>query len=73
MKITPVTARFWWPHRVYLEARRYRYNCYRPWRPYVTVVVGYAYEGPGAYFFKPADKTIWTKTHELRPLPERHD
>lgn len=43
LSIEEVKQRYWWPHPIYREARRNGYNCFKPWRPYVDVVVSFRY------------------------------
>lgn len=43
VEIVRVQRRYWWPHPIYREARRNRYNCFKPGRPYVDITVGHRY------------------------------
>ena len=50
LQIVSVKRRYWWPHPIYMEARKYRYACYRTWVPFVDVVVDYRYFVDGQPF-----------------------
>lgn len=43
-RVEKVRRRYWWPHPIYREARKYGYTCLHRWLPCADVTVNYKYE-----------------------------
>lgn len=79
IEIVWVKRRYWWPHPIYREARRNRYNCFKPGRPYVDITVGHRYFLNGQPFdpnnlyysqpLLPGEFLDWPGKSEGKPRP----
>lgn len=50
LHIERVTQRYWFWHPRYREARKYKYACWKPWKPYIDWVVEHRYFIDGKEF-----------------------